>query len=54
MLKETMKNLTRFFPFYPVSLWKKDEKKPKNRQNIEYLKNEKSFLEEIKTIFPNF
>ena len=54
MLKETMKNLTRFFPFYPVSLWKKDEKKTKNRQNIEYLKNEKSFLEEIKTIFPNF
>ena len=54
MLKETMKKLTRFFPFYPVSLWKKDEKKTKNRQNIEYLKNEKSFLEEIKTIFHKF
>ena len=25
----------------------------KNQQNIEYLKNEKSFLEEINTIFHN-
>ena len=30
------------------------ERKGKKRQNIEYLKNEKAFLEEIKTIFQNF
>ena len=30
------------------------ERKGKKRQNIEYLKNEKTFLEEIKTIFQNF
>ena len=30
------------------------ERKVKNRQNIQYLKNEKSFLEEAKTIFHNF
>ena len=31
--------------------WRENEK---SRQNIEYLKNKKSFLEEIKTVFHNF
>ena len=30
------------------------ERKRKKRQNIEYLKNEKSFVEEIKSIVHNF
>ena len=30
------------------------ERKGKNRQNIQYPQNKKSFLEEIKTIFNNF
>ena len=30
------------------------ERKGKNRQNIQCLKNRKSFLEEIKSIFHNF
>ena len=30
------------------------ERKGKNWQNIQYPKNKKSFLEEIKTIFHNF
>ena len=30
------------------------ERKRKNLQNIQYHKNEKSFLEEIKSIFHNF
>ena len=31
--------------------WRENKK---SRQNIEYLKNKKSFLEEIKTVFHNF
>ena len=34
--------------FYIWKLWKEKQKK---RQNIEYLKNEKTFLEEIKKNF---
>ena len=37
-----------------LSIWKLWKEKEKNQQNIEYLKNVKSFLEEIKTIFYNF
>ena len=33
-----------------LKLWKEKEKK---RQHIEYLKNEKSFLEEVKIILHN-
>ena len=35
-------------------IWKMCNEKGKKQQNIEYLKTEKSFVEEIKSIFHNF
>ena len=47
-------SLERFLFWCDVLNLKTVERKGKKRQNIEYLKNEKSVLEEIKTIFHNF
>ena len=43
--------LEKFFVWSDPLNLKTVERKEKNRQNIQYLKNKKSFLEEIKTIF---
>ena len=46
-------NMLRKIPFL---LWpfESGKRKGKKQQNIKYLKNERSFFEEIKTIFHNF
>ena len=46
--------LEKFFVWSDPFNLKTVERKEKNRQNIQYLKNKKSFLEEIKTIFTIF
>ena len=54
---QSLFELQNMFSKIPFLVWPFESgncgKKRKNRQNIQYLKNEKNFLEEIKNIFHN-